>query len=244
MNLDWISPDWPAPAHVHALITTRKGGVSKMPYDTLNLADHVHDEKQAVLSNRTLLREQAGLSAEPAWLKQDHGARVVKAEQAAADECADGSTTARNGVACVVLTADCLPVFLCDRSGSQVAVLHAGWRGMANGILESGVAAMKDAPSEILAYLGPAIGPHAFEIGPEVRACFIDCNCEAALAFQQHGEGKWLADIYLLARQRLNAVGVEAVYGGGRCTLSEPEHFFSYRRDGECGRMASLIWIT
>ncbi|MHB1053111.1 MAG: peptidoglycan editing factor PgeF [Thiobacillus sp.] len=238
-----LQPTWPVPAGVFSLMTTREGGVSCPPWDSFNLGDHVGDDAAHVAENRARLRLQ--LPAEPAWLKQIHGATVV---DAGSDELtADASVTRQAGCVCSVLTADCLPVLFCDRAGRVVAAAHAGWRGLAQGVLEATVAAMQVPPGEVLAWMGAAIGPDAFEVGDEVRQAFISQHPEAAAAFVPHPSGvsgKWLADIYQLARNRLNRVGVHAIYGGGRCTFNEADSFYSYRRDGVTGRMASLIWLA
>lgn len=240
---DWIVPDWPAPTNVHALITTRRGGVSLPPYDSLNLGDHVGDDPAAVAVNRRVLRSR--LPAEPAWLKQVHGRGIADADQVARAPEADGSVARKTGVVCAVLTADCLPVLLCDRSGTAVAAAHAGWRGLADGVVEAAVRAMALDAGTILAWLGPSIGPQAFEVGDEVRQVFIEQDSAAELAFVPSARaGKWLADIYLLARQRLARIGVTQVYGGTHCTHADAQRFFSYRRDGATGRMASLIWLA
>lgn len=239
----FISPDWPAPANVRALLSTRIGGISQAPYASLNFGDHVGDDPLNVLQNRTLLSQL--LPAEPCWLKQVHGTRVADATMPVGVVEADASVAQRTGAVCVIMTADCLPVLLCDREGSVVAAAHAGWRGLLDGVLENTVAAMRRPGNEILAYLGPAIGPDAFEVGDEVRSAFVDRDPLATAAFKPAGcIGKWLADLYLLARQRLAGVGVTAIYGGSDCTYSDAERFFSYRRDGVTGRMASLIWLT
>ena len=234
-----IVPDWPAPSRVKSLMTTRKGGVSYAPWASFNLGDHVGDDLAHVAANRARLRQ--GLPSEPGWLKQVHSASVV--ETGASVPQADASFTRQAGTVSVVLTADCLPVLLCDRAGSVVAAAHAGWRGLADGVLEATVAAMKVPPADILAWMGAAIGPQAFEVGDEVRQVFVAQHPQAAAAFVAHAPGKWLADIYLLARIRLQGIGVQAVYGGGSCTFTDSERFFSYRRDGVTGRMAALIWL-
>jgi len=239
-----IRPDWPAPANVRAVTTTRAGGFSIGPYESFNLGDHVGDDPQAVERNRARLGEELNLPAEPFWLKQVHGVEVAYAPRAAPGVTADGSWTDQSATVLAVLTADCLPVFLCDRAGTRVAVLHAGWRGLAAGVIERGVAALGVRGAELLAWLGPAIGPQSYEIGDEVRAAFIKDAPEAAESFRAHGAGKWLADLYALARQRLAALGVAAVYGGGDCTLQDRTRFYSHRRDGVTGRMASLIWLA
>lgn len=245
MSEAWIVPDWPAPESVRSLATTRHGGVSTGKYASLNLGDHVGDDAQAVAENRR--RVAAVLPATPLWLNQVHGANVLDAataSSAAGAPEADAALARRSGVVCAVMTADCLPVLLCDQSGTVVAAAHAGWRGLHAGVLERTVAAMACPGAQLLAWLGPAIGPDAFEVGDEVRAAFVGANPEAGAAFRALRSGKWLADIYLLARLALARVGVTAVYGGDYCTVHEAARFFSYRRDGATGRMASLIWLA
>ncbi|MCG8994080.1 peptidoglycan editing factor PgeF [Laribacter hongkongensis] len=239
-----LTAGWPAPARVRTLVTTRDGGVSLAPYASLNLGQHVGDDPAAVAENRARLR--ACLPAEPFWLNQVHGIGVQEACADAPDvpPDADAGFTRQPGVVCAVMTADCLPVLLTDRSGSVVAAAHAGWRGLCNGIIEATIARMAVPASDILAWLGPAIGPDAFEVGPEVRAAFMAHDPTAASAFAAIPDGKYLADIYLLARQRLNACGVTEVHGGDACTVTGRERYFSYRRDGRTGRMASLIWLA
>lgn len=238
---DWLLPDWPAPANVRACVTTRAGGASQPPFDRLNLGDHVEDEPQAVAENRRLLVEHIG--CRPAWLKQVHSPDVVAADPAQVPT-ADASWSATPGIACTVLTADCLPALFCDRAGTRVAAAHAGWRGLANGVLENTLDALAVEPSEILVWLGPAIGPLAFEVGPEVREAFVSQHAEAERAFSpSRNAGKFMADIYVLARIRLAARGVTAVHGGGFCTVSDTR-FFSYRRAARTGRFASLVWLV
>lgn len=212
------------------------------PYASLNLAHHVGDDPDAVAENRARLMTQCRLPGPPRWLTQVHGARAVEAAEVDADCTADASVTAIPGVICAVLTADCLPVMLCDRSGNRVGIAHAGWRGLAAGVLESAVSALDGPAQDIMAWLGPAIGPDAFEVGEEVRSAFLDFDPAADSAFRRSPQGQWLADIYALARQRLYRCGVREVYGGGWCTYSAAERFYSYRRDGVTGRMAALIW--
>lgn len=239
----WLCPDWPAPGRVRARVTTRSGGVSAGPYASLNLGDHVGDDPAAVRENRRRLEQALGLDRPTAWLEQVHGTRAVAAEDARSGCRADAVVARKAGTVCAVLTADCLPVLLCEVDGACVAAAHAGWRGLAAGVLESAVDATEVPPSRLLAWLGPAIGPRAYEVGTEVRDAFVDASPEAAAAFTPSGEGRWLADLYRLARMHLAAAGVERVYGGGRCTYRERGSFFSYRRDGVTGRMASLVWI-
>lgn len=246
-----LLPDWPAPASVHAVVTTRAGGVSPAPWDSLNLGTHVGDDPLHVRENRARLQSALTSLAPaqaPQWLNQVHGTRVVEAEP---DERrrtgflpdADAVTTTLRRLPCVVMTADCLPVFLCDRAGTRVAVAHAGWRGLCEGVLEASVAAFPE-PAQVLAWLGPAIGPDAFEVGGEVREAFLARQSGAAAHFRPGpNPGRFLADIYGLARLRLAAAGVTDVSGGGLCTFSDRERFFSYRRDGQTGRLASVIWL-
>ncbi len=237
-------PDWPAPADVHCLVTTRRGGVSTGAYSSLNLGTHVGDDPGAVASNRA--RVMAAINGQPVWLNQVHGTQVVDAVGfmgIAQPPQADAAFTRVTGVACTVMTADCLPVLFCDAAGTVVAAAHAGWRGLLAGVLEETIAAMGVPGKKLMAWLGPAIGPQAFEVGNEVRSAFVDADAEAQKAFAASGNEKWLADIYLLARQRLERQGVSRIFGGGLCTVTDSERFFSYRRDGQTGRMASMIWL-
>ncbi|POA28126.1 MULTISPECIES: peptidoglycan editing factor PgeF [unclassified Pseudomonas] len=237
---DWLIPDWPAPAGVKACVTTRAGGVSLAPFDSLNLGDHVDDNPEAVAENRRRLTDH--FSIQPAWLQQVHGVTVACAAPTAV-ATADASWTATPGIACTAMTADCLPALFCDRAGTRVAAAHAGWRGLAAGVLEATVESLAVDPAEVLVWLGPAIGPKAFEVGPEVREAFVRQLAETDQAFvPSHNAGKFMADIYTLARLRLAACGVTAVYGGGFCTVTDPR-FFSYRRSPRTGRFASLVWL-
>ena len=238
---DFIFPDWPVPRGVRALSTTRSGGFSAAPWQGFNLGDHVGDDPQAVARNRALLRRE--LPAEPLWLKQVHGTRCVDAALAAPGTEADASVTRERGVVCAVLVADCLPVLLCDDEASVVGVAHAGWRGLAAGVIEATVAAMALPGERLMAWLGPAIGPRAFEVGNEVRECFLAVDAAAAAAFVAAPGGKWLCDIALLARQRLSALGIRRIAGADSCSVADPSRYFSYRRDGITGRMASLVWL-
>ncbi|HUP90825.1 MAG TPA: peptidoglycan editing factor PgeF [Solimonas sp.] len=242
-DLELLRPDWPAPPWVHAGQTTRRGGVSQGPWATLNLGAHCGDAPEAVAENRRRLAAALALPAEPAWLQQVHGTNVVELGAAPVGAPQADAAVARGpGQVCAVLTADCLPVLLCDRDGQVVGAAHAGWRGLLAGVLESAVGAMRVPPERLLAWLGAGIGPAAFEVGDEVRAAFVQRDPAAAAAFVPGAPGKHLADLYRLARLRLHAAGVGEVHGGGRCTLGERETFFSFRRDGRCGRMAALIW--
>ncbi|VVN89958.1 peptidoglycan editing factor PgeF [Pseudomonas fluorescens] len=236
----WLIPDWPAPAGVKACVTTRAGGVSLAPFDSLNLGDHVDDSPQAVAENRRRLTDH--FSIQPAWLQQVHGIAVAQADPGLV-ATADASWSATPGIACTVMTADCLPALFCDRAGSRIAAAHAGWRGLAAGVLEATLDSLAVPPSEVLVWLGPAIGPQAFEVGPEVREAFVQQLPEADQAFvPSRNAGKFMADIYALARLRLAARGVTAVYGGGFCTVTDPR-FYSYRRSPRTGRFASLVWL-
>jgi polyphenol oxidase len=241
--VDVLHADWPAPAAVRALQTRRGGGVSSGAFASLNLGDHVGDDPLAVAANRRRLGAALQLPAEPQWLDQVHGTRVVALPDASSHPQADACWAVRPGVVCAVLTADCLPVLLCADDGSAVAAAHAGWRGLAAGVLEATVAALPAPPGRCLAWFGAAIGPAAFEVGPEVRAALIAADAGCAPAFTRGREDRWHADLYALARRRLLRAGVGAVYGGGLCTAGDAAAWFSHRRDGRSGRMASLIWI-
>jgi YfiH family protein len=242
-----LQPQWPAPAHVRAFQSTRVGGVSISPFDSLNLGGHVGDSPEAVRVNRDrLFPAEDGIK--PVWLQQVHGVEVLDIDAPHATPVADAAVSRVAGNACLVMTADCLPVLFCNRQGTVVAAAHAGWRGLCDGILEKTVGAMNCAPSDVLAWFGPAIGPSAFEVGEEVREAFLQqdsqhgSQAEAAFA-PAKARGKWLGNLFWLARQRLASVGVNAVYGGEACTFSQPDQFFSYRRDGQTGRMVSAIWL-
>ncbi|HOW75225.1 MAG TPA: peptidoglycan editing factor PgeF [Candidatus Competibacteraceae bacterium] len=239
----FIIPDWPAPVTVRAVSTTRYGGISPPPYASFNLAEHVGDDPAHIAENRRRLAAMAGFPIEPAWLKQVHGTTVVDAETALTPVAADAAFTRRPGRPCVVMTADCLPVLFCDRAGTVVAAAHAGWRGLAGGVIAATVARMGVRPAELLAWLGPAIGPDAFEVGEEVLAAFLALDAGNAGCFRPSPAGCWLADLYELARRQLRGLGIAAIYGGDYCTFSEPERFFSYRRENRTGRMATLIWL-
>ncbi|MDY7583630.1 peptidoglycan editing factor PgeF [Pseudomonas sp. CCI3.1] len=236
----FLIPDWPAPAGIRACVTTRAGGVSLAPFDSFNLGDHVGDDPVDVAHNRQRLTHI--FDVQPAWLSQVHGVVVVPANPDLIVE-ADASWTAIPGIACTAMTADCLPALFCDRAGTRVAAAHAGWRGLAAGVLEAAAHSLNVEPQEILVWLGPAIGPKAFEVGAEVREVFMAHMPEAAGAFVPSvNDGRYMADIYELARLRLARVGISAVYGGGFCTVTDPR-FFSYRRSPRTGRFASLVWI-
>lgn len=238
----YLHADWPAPANVKTLISTRQGGASLPPYDSFNLGMHVGDNPQHVKQNREMFYRE--LPSEPVWLNQTHSTTVIQADQIdSSPPDADASSTTQHGTVCVVMTADCLPVLLTDTKGTVVAAAHAGWRGLCNGILENVINQMAVNPADMMAWLGPAIGPDAFEVGAEVRDAFIQQLPQATKAFQPIDNQKYLADIYLLARQRLLAAGITRIHGGQHCTVLERDRFFSYRRDHQTGRMASCIWI-
>ena len=245
---DWIMPDWPVPAHVRAVCTTVSGGVSQGPYKSMNPAEHVNDDAAKVAENRLLLQKALSLNTPPHWLQQVHSTKVVDLDQRNTNEIsnsikADGSTTCCENVACVVMTADCLPVLLTDSKGQRVAAIHAGWRGLADGILEEGLQQFTE-NSDVLAWLGPAIGPEKFEIGEDVlEQLSAGVNNRAGWYRESASSGKWLVDLYALASLRLQQAGVMGIYGGNYCTFSDEQRFFSYRRQGDCGRMATLIWL-
>ncbi len=241
-DTDWITPEWPSPPGVRALATTRRGGVSGPPYDSLNLALHCGDDPVAVHHNRRLLTQRLGLPGEPAWLTQVHGCAVARADVIRPGCEADASYAQGPGPVCAVLTADCLPLLICNRSGTRVAAVHAGWRGLAAGVIEAVLASFPDPARELLAWMGPAIGPDAFEVGRDVLQAFVDADPWCDQVFRARGR-RWLADIYALARRRLRLQGVGFIGGGTLCTVSDPGRFYSYRRERITGRMASLIWI-
>ena len=237
---DWIVPDWPAPPAVRAFITTRAGGVSAGPYASFNLGLRAGDDPGAVAANRGQLR--ALLPQEPKWLRQVHGADVVEADALTDAPEADAAVARRPGTVCAVMVADCIPVLLADREGKLVAVAHAGWRGLAAGVVEKTVARMALDPARILAYLGPGIGPRAFEVGADVRDAFLARDAQSGAAFTPRAPGKWLADLFALARRQLAGAGVTSIHGGGLCTYSDAQRFYSYRRERTTGRMVALIW--
>lgn len=242
---EWIVPDWPIPDHVKALTTLRSGGISSGVYASLNLAAHVGDNEPAVAENRARLIDAACLPAMPVWLKQIHGANVVEATSNAPGMTADASFTGRDAVVCAVLTADCLPVLLYDRCRNRIAAIHAGWRGLAAGVIEAAINTMASRGEDLLAWLGPAIGSQAFEVGGNVREIFTAHDAASEADFRpSYNAGRWFADIYGLARRRLRATGVPQICGGGLCTFTDAERFYSYRRDGATGRMATLIWMS
>jgi YfiH family protein len=239
----WLVPDWTAPARVRAFITTRAGGVSSGEFASMNIGSRSGDDPANVEENRRIVR--AHLPAEPRWMAQVHGTAVADLDRFGEGEVAtaDAALTRSPGRVAVVSTADCMPLFLCDEAGTRVAVAHAGWRGMAAGVIENTVRAMGSDPARVLAWMGPSIGPGAFEVGADVRAAFVAADAAAADAFKPHAAGKYLADLYLLARQRLARAGVSRVGGGGFCTYADSARFFSYRRMQRSGRMGAFIWM-
>nr|WP_242469509.1 peptidoglycan editing factor PgeF [Rhabdochromatium marinum] len=244
-TLELIHPDWSVSPRVRAATTTRHGGLSDGPFASLNLATHVGDDPQRVAANRQRLSQTLHLPSEPLWLEQVHGTQVFECGQApvAGIPCADASLTRTSGRVCAVLTADCMPILLAEREGRAVAAVHAGWRGLVAGVIEQTLAQMDEPPERIAAWLGPAIGPQAFEVGAEVRAACLAADAGAADAFVPSPAGRWLADLYALARRRLQQAGVCDLSGGDSCTYSDAQRFFSYRRDGRTGRMLSCIWL-
>jgi YfiH family protein len=262
VTVSWLEPEWPAPPGVRALSTFRSGGVSTARYSSLNLGDHVGDSAAAVVENRRRLKAAAGLPTEPAWLTQVHGTNVVDLDAAADLDgalagtggptdlgaaapggAADAAFTRRRGRVCAILTADCLPIMLAADSGDLVAAVHAGWRGLAGGVIETTVQALPVAPERLMAWLGPSIGPKHFEVGAEVREALVKGDLGAEAAFVPNARGRFMADLNALARRRLAALGVSRIYGGGQCTYADGERYFSHRRDGVTGRQAALIWL-
>ncbi|NOU00043.1 MAG: peptidoglycan editing factor PgeF, partial [Gallionella sp.] len=234
--------NWPAPPNIRALQTTRIGGFSRAPYDSLNLGSHVSDAPLDVARNRILLNTL--MPSEPVWLEQVHGIVVANADSASCLPQADACIATHRSAVCVVMTADCLPILLCDQQGTVVGVVHAGWKGLAAGVIEAAVHAMNVPMQNLMAWLGPAISQQAFEVGAEVREAFIAADPQALNAFLAGKNGRWLADLYALARLRLGALGITKIFGGDYCTYREPDKFFSYRRDCVTGRMGTFIWLA
>lgn len=240
----WLEPDWPAPGHVRVISTLRTGGVSSGPYASLNLAAHVGDREEAVTENRRRLRAAADLPGEPLWLRQVHGSDVLLHEGTAAGRSADSAVAFEPGRVCAVMTADCLPVVLTDRDGTRVGIAHGGWRGLLGGVVEATIDRLAVDPGRLIAWLGPAIGPDAFEVGAEVREAFAGRSPALAASFTPNARGRFQADLYALARSILGAAGVSSIHGGGWCTYTEADRFYSFRRDGTTGRMATLAWLS
>lgn len=238
-----INADWPALPHIRALTTTRLGGVSQAPYDSLNLAVHVQDDINAVAINRQRLCQQLTLPQPPVWLNQIHSTITVDAAKVTGTPDADAAYTNQPNIVCAVLTADCLPLLVCDKAGTVVSAIHAGWRGLANGVIEASIKALPVNPADLLVWLGPALGPQAFKVGNDVVAAFTAIDPAAIKAFTAIDAQHWLGNLYQLAKMRLNKLGVTHIYGGNHCTYTEADLFYSFRRDNVCGRMASLIWM-
>ena len=257
MSPSWITPEWPAPNTVRALSSLRHGGASVVPYASLNLGDHVGDAVATVAENRRRLAAAAGLPAEPRWLTQVHGRTVIDLDATVSDAPAldaladaprslgpaDACFARLPGRVCAILTADCLPILLAADSGDLVAAAHAGWRGLAGGVIEALVAALPVARPKLMAWLGPAIGPKHFEVGAEVREALLRNDAGAEIAFAPNARGRFMADLGMLARRRLAALGIDRIFGGGQCTYADEDRYFSHRRDGVTGRQASLIWL-
>lgn len=239
----FLMPEWPAPPGVRCAFTLRTGGVSAAPYDSLNVGAHVGDTLEAVRENRRRVREALRLPGEPVWLQQVHGTDVLDLDCLPPEAPrADAAVARAAGAVCVIQVADCMPVLFASRDGSAVGAAHAGWRGLAGGVLERTVRALGVAPERLIAWLGPTISQQHFEVGDDVRTAFVSGDPASESAFVANARGRWQCDLYALARLRLAALGVRDVFGGGWCTYAETPRFFSYRRDGQCGRMAALIW--
>jgi purine-nucleoside/S-methyl-5'-thioadenosine phosphorylase / adenosine deaminase len=245
MTRPWFEADWLAPRGVRALSTLRgdpRSGASKAPYGCFNLGDHVGDDPAAVAENRRRLKVAAGLPSEPVWLSQVHGIEVADLDSPIARGFADAAIARGPGKVCAILTADCLPIVFATDSGDAVAAAHAGWRGLAAGVIEATVRAMDVLPGSLVAWLGPAIGPKQFEVGSEVREAFLEGDAQAGEAFEPNARGRFMADLNVLARRRLQGLGVSRIYGGGECTFTQADRYYSHRRDGVTGRQATLIW--
>ena len=242
MSIGWLEADWPVPSGIRALSTYRGGGASGGRFASLNLGDHVGDDPTAVAENRGRLLRQAALPSEPRWLVQVHGVAVADLDAGGSLAAADAAFTRQPGRVCAILTADCLPVLFAAESGELVGAAHAGWRGLAAGVIETTVRAMGVAPERMLAWLGPAIGPEHFEVGGEVRQAFLEQDAGSHEAFRANSRGRFMANLGLLARRRLGNLGISRIYGGGECTYASPDEYFSHRRDGNTGRQATLIW--
>ncbi len=238
----WIDADWPAPANIHAGVTTRLGGCSRTPFDSFNLAAHVGDDPNAVERNRAALRRRLSLPAEPHWLQQVHGTAIRDASETGSP-CADATWADRPGEVCAVLTADCVPILLCNRSGTEIAAVHAGWRGLSGGIIAKAAARFRAEPGMLLAWLGPHIGPAHYRVGDDVRNACLTASAAASAGFTDAGADHWFADLGYLVRSALAECGVTACFASPHCCFSRDELYYSYRRDRVTGRMASLIWM-
>jgi YfiH family protein len=242
MRIEVISPDWPVPPAVRAAVTLRRGGVSIGLYESLNLGVHVGDEPAAVAENRRRVRTELLLPGEPVWLEQVHGTAVADLDMALPVRRSDAAVTHMADRICAIQVADCMPVLFATEDGLRIGAAHAGWRGLAGGVLEATVAAMHCVPSRLFAWLGPCISAENFEVGDEVREAFVKADAATESAFERNARARWQCDLYAIARHKLRALGIRDVRGGGWCTFAERDRFFSHRRDGQCGRMAALIW--
>ncbi len=243
-GIEIIEPDWPAPPCVHAAFTLRVGGVSTGPFASLNLGAQVGDGPEAVAENRLRVRQRLHLPADPTWLQQIHGTVIADLDEGGVRGPADAAMTRRSDRVCVIQVADCVPVLFAALDGSAVAAAHAGWRGLSAGVLESTVRSLGTEARQLCAWLGPGIGPRHFEVGDDVHAAFLAGDSAAGADFQANARGRWQCDLLALVRRRLSKLGVSEISGGNHCTYAEPERFFSYRRDGQCGRMAALVWLA
>jgi polyphenol oxidase len=242
VSLSWLNIDWPAPPGVRVLSSFRGGGASAAPYASLNLGAHVGDNPETVADNRRAIIAAAGLPAEPVWLEQVHGVNVADLDAPGPYGPADAAVTRRPKRVCAILTADCLPVVFATESGDTIAAAHAGWRGLSAGVIEATVQAIGASPQRLIAWLGPAIGPQHFEVGAEVREAFLRDDPENIDAFESNSRGRFMADLALLARRRLERLGISRIHGGGECTYARADRYFSHRRDGTTGRQGTFIW--
>ena len=243
-NVRWIPADWPAPKHIYAGTTTRIGGCSLGTYSSMNLASHVDDNPGHVSQNRILLGERLSLPDEPLWLQQIHGNKVINLATENINQPADGAYTNKQNQICVVLTADCLPLLLCNTAGTEIAAIHTGWRGFSGNIISNTLNAFATRPQELMAWIGPNISANHYEVGEEVRTACLKIINDPGGAFKQGRPGHWFADMQMLVRQQLLCAGIQDTYGGEYCTYTDYQHFYSYRRDGITGRVASLIWMN
>lgn len=239
---EYITPDWPAPPSIKALTTTRHGGMSHSPFHTFNLADHVGDEPDRVATNRHLLHKKFSLPTQPIWLNQTHSTHIIDAATVTGIPTADASYSNKPNVVCAVLSGDCLPLLICDKAATVVSAIHAGWKGLANGVIENTINTLPVKPSDLLVWLGPAIGDQVYEVGWNVVSAFTQHDPAAIDVFVPLDSTHWLANLYALARMRLSRLGVTQIYGGNHCTYTEKNLFYSFRREGITGRMATLIW--
>ena len=243
-NIRWIPADWPVPEHVQAGTTTRIGGYSRGTYASMNLASHVDDNPDYVFQNRILIREQLSLPDEPLWLQQIHSNKVINLAKENVNQPADGAYTNKHNQICVVLTADCLPLLLCNTTGTEIAAIHIGWRGFSRNIITSALNAFTAKPQELMAWIGPYISAKHYEVGEEVRTACLKLINDTNTVFRPARPGHWFADMQGLVRQQLQTAGVHEIFGGDNCTYTDYQHFYSYRRDGITGRVASFIWMN